>query len=572
MLVAVTASTCIRFSNGFVWDDVPLFVESDFIFNLRNAPALFTHDTMYSADQGRFASVARLDTYRPLTMLTFMLDGAWGEKRPLPFHVTGLALHLGVVALIWVFGRRWLEGAARDIAWFPALLFGIHPLFVEAHVWINGRSDSLATLLVVAAMVVGLPQSHREWPYPVGPLRASVAGVLFLGAMLSKEVALMALPLIALWRAGFWSHTPKVPLWTACRDCAPFGLAAIGYLGLRWAALGGVKAAAGAEHVGLALSRAGYYVIDGLMRILAPSDTAVRYIDEEYRALSWFVLLLGWIACLCLGAVFLLRRKQQPFLSFGFFWFAITLAPASLVAGAGWYGFGRYTYLPATMLFLGLTQGLHDFAQWHPLSHFVERFVKAGVALLMLTLFVLTMRATIDWKSSESFYLAILRDYPQASHGYGGLGRIRVEQARLDDALVLLKKAVELAPEDDRYLNNLAQAELRAGLLPEARRTAREGMRRFPGLAKFLHALAATYIHDDPRRSVRELVNALRLEPDNAACYTLLCQLVTIHPQREALFRQVNDLTSLPENAAIAPKISTWLATVRESGCRVESL
>lgn len=76
MLALVALVTLPKVRNDFVWDDLALIVESDFIHDVRNLPQVFAVDTMFAADRGKFQAVAQLDTYRPITIATFFVDAA----------------------------------------------------------------------------------------------------------------------------------------------------------------------------------------------------------------------------------------------------------------------------------------------------------------------------------------------------------------------------------------------------------------------------------------------------------------------------------------------------------------
>ena len=179
-LVAVVGAA--RFGNAFVWDDVPMFVTGDGIYDPASLRIVFVRDSMFVVDHGAFAARSDLDTYRPVTMASFILDGMWGGRRPLPFHVTGQLLHLLAVGLLYALGRRVLSGTARELAWAPALWFGLHPLLVEAHVWINGRSDTLAGVFSLATALVWLGPRGGDGTTPLPWWRAWLAAVLALKA------------------------------------------------------------------------------------------------------------------------------------------------------------------------------------------------------------------------------------------------------------------------------------------------------------------------------------------------------------------------------------------------------
>lgn len=549
-----------RFQNGWVWDDIGMFVRADMVFHGEHALDLFLHDAMYVADRGAFAAVAGLDTYRPLTLLSFMFDGLWGGRRPLPFHVTGLALHLGVVGLIWVLARRLMRAEARPYAWIAAAFVGVHPLLVEAHGWINGRSDTLSTLLVLAAALVWIAPRGAASAAGRSAWRAGLVAVLLLGAALAKEVALFALP--ALWwlrveqlrREGERTRLSTVLL-QGLVLLPPVAL----YFALRVHALGGVKASGGEQHVLLSLGRLPHYLLDGLVRLAVPARTAPRFVMEEYASLPQWRFAAAWLVAAVIAGLLARSLRRQRLLCCGALWFACTLGPAVLIASLRWYGFGRYLYLPSTLLAIAVVDFAVDFARRHPLRASVVRWSAVVGGAYALALCLLAARAVADLRDPETFYSAIVRDYPDRSHGYGGAGKLLVERGAYAQGATLLERAISIAPSDANHWNNLAQARLRGGELGAAVDVASRGLARFPQAARLHHVLALARAATDPEGAVRAALDALRLEPSREVTWALLGELITRHPQRVRCRKTLSVELDVPRNAALRPRLSAML-------------
>ena len=73
---------------------------------------------------------------RPVADLTFALDHAVGGTAPRAYHLTNLAIHLGVVVLAHAFARKVLRLAGAASGPWTALavagLFALHPLQSQA--------------------------------------------------------------------------------------------------------------------------------------------------------------------------------------------------------------------------------------------------------------------------------------------------------------------------------------------------------------------------------------------------------------------------------------------------------
>jgi hypothetical protein len=176
----------------------------------------------------------RIDPARPLTFATYALNFAAGGYRTWGYHLFNIAAHFGVVLLMFVLTGRLAKmasaGPAQAAALPPAsrksprpplpaetpwtadpalvafafaasLLFAVHPLNTEVVAYISHRSDSLATLFYLGAVLFFLKscetagrQGHAlSWGgWAMGACAAS-----FVLSFLSKQIAI-TLPAVLL--------------------------------------------------------------------------------------------------------------------------------------------------------------------------------------------------------------------------------------------------------------------------------------------------------------------------------------------------------------------------------------
>ena len=88
--------------------------------------------------------------YRPVTGLSYWMDGKIWGKEPFGFHLTNLFLHaLVVLSLFSILGS--LFPGMRAVAAIACLLFAVHPLHSEAVFAISGRAELLAALFGLLA-------------------------------------------------------------------------------------------------------------------------------------------------------------------------------------------------------------------------------------------------------------------------------------------------------------------------------------------------------------------------------------------------------------------------------------
>ncbi len=152
---------------GFAGDDALV------LYHLRRLGGLFQPAAYFTA-------LDFFSYFRPLGFLSFAADAALWSFRPVGFHVTSVVLHAVNGVLVFALARRVMPVRASALA---AALFIAHASNQEAVYWISARFDLLATLFVLATVLL----ATRERAIWVG---ASL--VTFSLALLSKEAALAA--------------------------------------------------------------------------------------------------------------------------------------------------------------------------------------------------------------------------------------------------------------------------------------------------------------------------------------------------------------------------------------------
>jgi len=149
---------------------------------------------------GQLAGRAEEQYRRPLVLLSYVAQIRAGLDSPAAFHAVNIAIHTSNALLVYTLALQ--LGVALPAAFAGAALFGVHPLQSAAVAYVSGRSDLLAamfSLLALLALSAGR-----------GGLKAALLVALCVaGAGLSKENGLVAGPIVLLlWylrRGGYRS-------------------------------------------------------------------------------------------------------------------------------------------------------------------------------------------------------------------------------------------------------------------------------------------------------------------------------------------------------------------------------
>jgi len=161
----------------------------------------------------------RFESYQPLHMVSYMIDGSLWPGSPALYRVHSLVLYLASLVLLLALLCRLGFGTIE--AGLGTLLFALAPFHAESVAWISGRKDVLALVFSLAAWHLHLSRggSARRRAFRIA---GSVA--LFACALLSKSAAMVVPVMMLAADVGLAGVRPR----RALARVAPCLLLAIG--------------------------------------------------------------------------------------------------------------------------------------------------------------------------------------------------------------------------------------------------------------------------------------------------------------------------------------------------------
>jgi len=391
-------------ANGMVWDDPIILTRQllafhslrDLIFLPRNIP-------QFSPDY-----------YRPLTILTYLIDHAIGGASPFMFHFSVVMFHVVTTYLVFRLGMGLFRGQPMAVAaaGLGAALFAVHPIHSESVAWGAGRSDVLACGFSLAGVLVYVAEQQPAWR------RSTLAAGLLFAATLAKETAvplLVLVPLsdVVLGRAGQGAAPGGPRAERRRRDAAPapplqpllylpFAAALALYMGAREAVLGsalGPASTLGIDTLPRLVGAVGYY----LGALVLPVRQSA-YISDLPTAP--FAVLATTVAVLLLAVACVLAwRRGERRVSFLLLWIAFTLAPALVIVLKIPFApvAERYLYLPSVGYCLLLGYGAARL-----FSTLTAREARAAVVVALVALLSIGAAATVHrnavWRSNLTLW------------------------------------------------------------------------------------------------------------------------------------------------------------------------
>ncbi len=508
--------------NAFLWDDLHLVVANPAIKSWEAVPHLFRSDL--------FPSGIASGYYRPLQALTYALDYRLFGLAPFGFHLTSVLLHAATAVLLQRFGAVLLGSAAAALV--GALLFAVHPLHVEAVTYVAGRSDPLAAVCMLAAVLAFRAGGRR------GRFAAALA---FLLALLAREAAVV-LPLLLVVVDRAEPDRERQP-WVAY---LPMLAALVLYLGLRAAVLAptGVTPATAAVPLGLRLLTTCEVIVRYLGLITLPRHLHMERVVAPVTSLlePGALAALAALLALVVGCVWA-RRRAWP-LAFGVTWFLVALLPVANLVPLATFMAEHWLYVPSMGLCLALGWGTVRLARgpWRPA-------VLLGAALTIAAYGAVTVRYNREWRDARTLYEYLLPLAPESLRVRINLAEAYQQAGEPERARRLYEETVRGHPdriETADAQNNLGNLERAAGRVPEALAAFDRALAINPrqvaarnGRALALQALGRV------DEAERELATALAIAPDSA----------TTHSNLGNLYFRRDDLARAREHYLIAVRL-----------------
>ncbi len=408
---------------------------------------------------------------RPLAKISlafnYYLSG--GASSAFGYKLTNLAIHLVNTGLVYWFSLLLLRQHAsrlKDVKnntakWIPLLvaaLWALHPLHLTTVLYVVQRMTSLATLFVLAGLIVyihGRLRVHEQRQYGYVLMAVGAIGGLVMG-LACKENAVVILPLMLVIEFIYFGTTSETP--SDRRKLMLFY---------------GLSVLIPATLLSLWLITHPHFILDVY---LAREFTLVERLLTESRVLWYYVGLLfipdirklglyhddipissglfdPWTTSIALLSIIsivtlaVIARPRYPFFSFAVLWFLVGHSIESSVIGLE-IAHEHRNYLPDIGILLAVGYGLSVVAQ-----RFQKPIRNAILLAPLITLGLVTNTLAHTWASDEGIIESLARHHPGSARGQYMLAELYAEKKYdLNNALVHYQRAAELAPNETGYL------------------------------------------------------------------------------------------------------------------------
>jgi protein O-mannosyl-transferase len=513
--------------------------------------------------------------WHPVTWLSHMLDVSLFGLDPHGHHATSLLIHLLNVVLLFL----WLRAATNDV-WpsaFVAGVFAVHPLALDSVAFIAERKNVLSTLFLILTLWAYLWYVRRP-----GIARYLLVAVTFMLGLMAKPMLVtlpFALLLLDYWplrRIGFEDQTeapasqqtaPLQIFFWRCLEKLPLLLLTVisSVLTMKAQALDTeIKTVPLMSRVANALLSYGVY----LKQMIWPVDLAIFYPYRDWPILAWPVLISLILVCI-ITALVIWQIKTRPYLAVGWFWYLGTLIPVVGLVHVGDLAHAdRYSYVPLIGIFIALAWGAAELATRAPR---LRNGLTAAAVIAILALAITTAKDIPYWHDGISVTEHAIAVTGPNTLMERTLGETLYSQGRIDEALVHLRRSLELQPTDVAFYdvgtiklqqnnpaeavlyfrkaleypgepatlaqiyNNLAVLEMQQGALADAEQHFQKSLALVPDSPR--HRIAYGWLLTRESRfdeAVAQFEQAIKISPDAMAYFSLGSVLEQQHKLNQA--------------------------------------
>ena len=421
------------FANSFHYDDFPQILDNQSIKNIWNLHAIWNHWPT-----------------RFVTFFSFALNYHFGGFNLVGFHLFSLFVHIASAVLVFILAD--LIFNARWPAFCASAIFLTHPIQTEPVNYLVQRGVLLAAFFYLASLILYIKarlihdSNSRGWVwkgYYVGALLAAIL------AMLSKEMS-ASLPLcICLFEAFFL----KSDLRKCCKMVIPFFMVSLLIPLLSIHSLNILHLPKAAEDYS-GVSAGQYFLtqfrvkVTYLRLLVLPLKQSIVYDYPLTKSILEFNVLLSAAILIFIVGIGLKLRKNSKIISFGIFWFFITLLPESSIVPIQNLMCEYRLYLPMVGFSLALSGGIFGL--------FKDKMTLAVrlLSVLIMLYAVLSYQRNKVWADEFALWNDAVHNAPQNQMAYLNRGVEYHKRGKLDLAMADYNMVIGLGPVTAVTLSN----------------------------------------------------------------------------------------------------------------------
>lgn len=434
--------------NDFAWDDIMVFSKNPEVMSPLFS-AFSRIDNLYGSDYTPY--------YRPLTMLSYMIEQRLHQLNPALMHLLNTLLHCANSLLFYFLARTLTSCTLTPL--IAALLFAVHPISSESVAFLaGGRNTLLATFFTLSTYLL-----HCESIVGKSLRYSLLAAICFLAGLFSKELIFGIIPFILYLEAPAFKQRDTETRIRAIFRLLPYLFTLVAYFWLRSNALSGVGEPSAVLPELLSRLANNFYILPRyLLTLLWPLASNAHYSLPDSLNNYILPLVFAWAGIL-LSVWWLLTKGKNSVAVFGLSWFLIFWLPTSgIIPFPSAVMADRYLYIPVFGLWL---IAAHQTVQF--IENMGERLYRplmiVFIVLLVLLCATSVMRNRV-WKNDVTLFSDFVRKNPELAIGHHNLGTAYLDVLNdLEHAEYEFMRALEINPKSPRTHTQLGYINILRG-------------------------------------------------------------------------------------------------------------
>ncbi len=467
---------------------------------------------------------------RPLAMFTLALNYRWSGENVTGYHVFNLIFHiitgwlvylltLQLLSLKGIKSRDWLQENKHFFSLLVALIFIAHPMQTQAVTYIIQRITALATLfyLLTILMYIKGRISHIDEGFGSNAIKYYLLTIVsFVLAILSKQTA-ATIPLAIVLTEAFFIRGADGKLQKKFFFILSGAVAMIIVIGLIVVGLPReTKEYTRSEYFITSLRVMAKYIQMMILPVGQNLDHDITASESLFRLkeMASLIFLLG------IAYLGIYMFKKDRLISFGIFWFFVTLSVESSVIPIRDFMFEHRMYLPSYGFILAAVAGL----SYIPGKVVLGKYKLPATLFLMLALvvaagFTAYARNKV-WQSDLSLWSDAVEKSPNKARPYMWQGIAYSNLKDYQKAKAAFDKCIEIMPTFSMAYFNRANVYKE---LEENRKAVQDYTKAIEykkdyELAYFNRGVVRAKM-GNRKGAIKDYTNTIRINPKNALAY-----------------------------------------------------
>lgn len=444
-------------SNGFVFDDDHLIENNPAIRSAKYIKIYFVRP-FFSVGQPATGPVA-YDYYRPLVLVSYLVDYLLWEYAPRGYHITNIFLHALTTLVAFLLLCRLT--ANRKVSLIAAALFAIHPALADSVAGVSGRSDPLCALFFLISIYCYVRVRQEPSRKSIALLPGSY--IAFSAALLSKENAIVLPFVLTAYELLRPDTVPREK--PNLKMLFPGYLILLGYLVLRSRLVpASVSLTSDFVEIAARVLTMAKVVVHYAYLMFFPHNLVFETFTDKVSSIFAFEGIIPAILILFGVCIALLTSRKSARGVFFFIWFLACQVPFSFFflfrSERSFFTPPHFLYLSSIGLAALCGIGMADWApkRIYDTAGWRRNALSVFCVLLIFFFSVQTVKRNMLWRDDFTFFSEMLKCSPQSSRVHIGMGNSFLEAGHPAHALAEYARAYALAHavsrEEEELLSN----------------------------------------------------------------------------------------------------------------------